>query len=147
MQSDAFDAVVGQQERAGGGVVGEEVEDDLLFAGPGVGEDEIEVVGLEVEVVVGDGAGGREPGEVVGGADGYFGAVGDEAAADEFGVDVVVGGQFVGDFDERRFDFDADGVEAELRGEAGDDADAAAPFEEAAAGGEVGCDELRLGAR
>ena len=68
--------------------------------------------------------------------------MGDEAAADEFGVDVVVGGQVVGDFDERRFDLDADRVEAELRGEAGDDADAAAPFEEAATGGEVGLREL-----
>jgi hypothetical protein len=35
-------------------VVREEVEDDLFFAGPRVGENEIEVVGLEVEVVVGD---------------------------------------------------------------------------------------------
>ena len=73
-------------------MVGEEVEDDLFFAGPGVGENEIEVVGFEVEVVVGDGAGGREPGEVVGGADGDFRAVGDEAAANEFGVEVVGGG-------------------------------------------------------
>jgi hypothetical protein len=63
----------------------------------------------------------------------------DEAATDEFGVDIVSVGQVVGDFDEGRFDLDADGVEAKLRGEARDNADAAAPLEEAAAGGEVGC--------
>ena len=67
-----------------------------------------------------------------------FGAVRYETAADEFGVEPVRGGQALGDFDERLFDFDADGVETELSCEAGDDADAAAPFEKAAAGREVG---------
>ena len=66
LQSDAFEAVVGEEKGTGGGVVGEEVEDDLLFAGPGVGEDEVEIVGLQVQVVVGGWAGRREPGEVVG---------------------------------------------------------------------------------
>ena len=115
-------------------MVGEEVEDDLFFAGPGVGEDDVEVVGLAIEFFVGGGAGGREPDEVVVRGVLQLGAGRNEGAVDELGVEVVGSGEGVGDIDEGAFDFDADGVEAELGREAGDDADAAAPFGEAAAG-------------
>ena len=44
--------MVGEEQRADGGRIGEQVEDDLLFAGPGVGEDDVEVVGVEFEFYV-----------------------------------------------------------------------------------------------
>jgi hypothetical protein len=65
--------------------------------------------------------------------DALFAARRDEAAADELGIDLEVVGQFLGVRHEFAVDLDAAGVEIEESGEAGDDAEAAAPFAEKSA--------------
>src|SRR5207245_474332 len=65
-------------------------------------------------------------------------AVGDKAAADELDGQVEVVGKLLGLSDQCAVDLDAAGVELEHGGQTGDDAEAAAPFAEQLAGGQVG---------
>src|SRR5262249_24791604 len=65
VDAHAFLAVEGDEESARVRVLVEDPEDHLLLAGPGIGLDDVEVLGVDSERVVAVGTALREPGELV----------------------------------------------------------------------------------
>jgi hypothetical protein len=131
-------SVVGDQHRTLGGTPFENGAGHLLLVGPGVSENNVEVVRVESQIFVWVIPVGCEPGKGILASEATVGGSGNEAAVDELHRQVEIIRELLSGVDKIGFDLDAASVEVEHGRQAGDNSEAAAPFAEHVARGDLG---------
>jgi hypothetical protein len=137
VEEEIFLPPIGQEQPPIAPAMVEESFDCALLAGPGVGEGEIEVLRIQLQILVGRRGPGHEPLRTVHQVGEVLGSLRKKARADDLDAEIPVRHQSLGALTELGLDFDRDDLKAEHGGHAGDDGKARAPLAEHGASDEI----------
>src|SRR6266852_5449414 len=136
--------MVGNQHRSHGRIALEQVADQSLFIGPGVGKDDSEVIRGQAKLFFRIAFVGDKPGESVAGIRTDMSTLWNETAAHKLHREVEIAGELFSGLYQMSLDLNAAGVKIQHCGQACNDSKAAAPFaEQVAKGGSGRCQSLQ----